>query len=220
MVTADTESFLSFLQVMPGMAATVTRNPVSWSESWGSCFPGPTLFPPENRAADGRLQPLKGDPHQSLVPREVAPREAPPPPGLSGPRGGRGCASCTATFPAVHRVHPDRQQAALAWGSRAFEQAQLGGLTRVSPQPRPGMSAETGTIAGVASALAMALIGAVSSYISYQQKKFCFSIQRKWLCPAAPCGCALPFLSVTPWGQTQARRKREPARKGGLGWTQ
>ncbi|KAB0343708.1 hypothetical protein FD754_020634 [Muntiacus muntjak] len=41
-----------------------------------------------------------------------------------------------------------------------------------------GMSAETGTIAGVASALAMALIGAVSSYISYQQKKFCFSIQR------------------------------------------
>lgn len=43
----------------------------------------------------------------------------------------------------------------------------------------PGVSAEAGTIAGVASALAMALIGAVSSYISYQQKKFCFSIQRK-----------------------------------------
>lgn len=42
-----------------------------------------------------------------------------------------------------------------------------------------GMSAEAGTIAGVASALAMALIGAVSSYISYQQKKFCFSIQRE-----------------------------------------
>ncbi|XP_030066485.1 CD99 antigen-like protein 2 isoform X2 [Microcaecilia unicolor] len=38
--------------------------------------------------------------------------------------------------------------------------------------------AETGTIAGIASALAMALIGAVSSYISYQQKKFCFSIQQ------------------------------------------
>lgn len=38
--------------------------------------------------------------------------------------------------------------------------------------------AETGTIAGVVSALAMALIGAVSSYISYQQKKFCFSIQQ------------------------------------------
>ncbi|XP_067160301.1 CD99 antigen-like protein 2 [Apteryx mantelli] len=41
-----------------------------------------------------------------------------------------------------------------------------------------GSVAETGTIAGVASALAMALIGAVSSYISYQQKKFCFSIQQ------------------------------------------
>ncbi|KAM6057389.1 CD99 antigen-like protein 2 [Theristicus caerulescens] len=41
-----------------------------------------------------------------------------------------------------------------------------------------GGVAETGTIAGVASALAMALIGAVSSYISYQQKKFCFSIQQ------------------------------------------
>ncbi|KAG8448147.1 hypothetical protein GDO86_015296 [Hymenochirus boettgeri] len=40
-----------------------------------------------------------------------------------------------------------------------------------------GNQAETGTIAGIASALAMALIGAVSSYISYQQKKFCFSIQ-------------------------------------------
>ncbi|XP_032928118.1 CD99 antigen-like protein 2 isoform X1 [Catharus ustulatus] len=38
--------------------------------------------------------------------------------------------------------------------------------------------AETGTIAGIASGLVMALIGAVSSYISYQQKKFCFSIQQ------------------------------------------
>ncbi|NWY75280.1 C99L2 protein, partial [Erithacus rubecula] len=49
--------------------------------------------------------------------------------------------------------------------------------------PMPKLSlcptvAETGTIAGIASGLAMALIGAVSSYISYQQKKFCFSIQR------------------------------------------
>lgn len=43
------------------------------------------------------------------------------------------------------------------------------------------MSLGTGTIAGVASALAMALIGAVTSYISYQQKKFCFFIQRKWI---------------------------------------
>ncbi|XP_017593024.1 PREDICTED: CD99 antigen-like protein 2 [Corvus brachyrhynchos] len=41
-----------------------------------------------------------------------------------------------------------------------------------------GTGIETGTIAGIASGLAMALIGAVSSYISYQQKKFCFSIQQ------------------------------------------
>ncbi|KFP87593.1 CD99 antigen-like 2, partial [Apaloderma vittatum] len=41
-----------------------------------------------------------------------------------------------------------------------------------------GTVAETGTIAGIASGLAMALIGAVTSYISYQQKKFCFSIQQ------------------------------------------
>ncbi|NWZ40067.1 C99L2 protein, partial [Brachypodius atriceps] len=52
-----------------------------------------------------------------------------------------------------------------------------------SPDKKKALSlcptvAETGTIAGIASGLAMALIGAVSSYISYQQKKFCFSIQR------------------------------------------
>ncbi|XP_016421543.1 CD99 antigen-like protein 2 isoform X4 [Sinocyclocheilus rhinocerous] len=38
--------------------------------------------------------------------------------------------------------------------------------------------AETGTIAGIVSAVAMALVGAVSSYISYQKKKLCFSIQQ------------------------------------------
>ncbi|MEE6496835.1 hypothetical protein FKM82_002499 [Ascaphus truei] len=38
-------------------------------------------------------------------------------------------------------------------------------------------TAETGTIAGIASALGVALLGAVTSYISYQKKKFCFSIQ-------------------------------------------
>lgn len=38
--------------------------------------------------------------------------------------------------------------------------------------------AETGTIAGIVSAVAMALVGAVGSYISYQKKKFCFSIQQ------------------------------------------
>ncbi|XP_008586737.1 PREDICTED: CD99 antigen-like protein 2 [Galeopterus variegatus] len=46
-----------------------------------------------------------------------------------------------------------------------------------SDDTESGATVETGTIAGVASALAMALIGAVSSYISYQQRKFCFSIQ-------------------------------------------
>ncbi|XP_041496928.1 CD99 antigen-like protein 2 isoform X1 [Microtus oregoni] len=52
-----------------------------------------------------------------------------------------------------------------------------GGGYGSTDDPGSGMSTETGSIAGVASALAMALIGAVSSYISYQQKKFCFSIQ-------------------------------------------
>ncbi|XP_006900027.1 PREDICTED: CD99 antigen-like protein 2 [Elephantulus edwardii] len=53
-----------------------------------------------------------------------------------------------------------------------------GGGYSSDDDPGSGMSAETGTVAGVASALAMALIGAVSSYISYQQKKLCFSIQQ------------------------------------------
>ncbi|XP_024143932.1 CD99 antigen-like protein 2 [Oryzias melastigma] len=39
-------------------------------------------------------------------------------------------------------------------------------------------TAEVGTIAGIVSAVAMALVGAVTSYISYQKKKFCFSIQQ------------------------------------------
>ncbi|XP_031440659.1 CD99 antigen-like protein 2 isoform X2 [Clupea harengus] len=41
-----------------------------------------------------------------------------------------------------------------------------------------GTMAETGTIAGIVSAVAMALLGAVTSYISYQKKKLCFSIQQ------------------------------------------
>ncbi|XP_030579107.1 CD99 antigen-like protein 2 [Archocentrus centrarchus] len=39
-------------------------------------------------------------------------------------------------------------------------------------------TAEVGTIAGIASAVAMALVGAISSYISYQKKKLCFGIQQ------------------------------------------
>lgn len=46
----------------------------------------------------------------------------------------------------------------------------------------PENTAEVGTIAGFASVVAMALVGAVSSYISYQKKKLCFSIQRKLHC--------------------------------------
>lgn len=52
------------------------------------------------------------------------------------------------------------------------------GRSTSEDSPESGFPAETGTIAGVASALAMALVGAISSYISYQQKKFCFSIQQ------------------------------------------
>ncbi|NXJ38407.1 C99L2 protein, partial [Ciconia maguari] len=58
----------------------------------------------------------------------------------------------------------------------AFSDDDLAGI--VDGGYSPDKNKETGTIAGIASALAMALIGAVSSYISYQQKKFCFSIQR------------------------------------------
>ncbi|KAG7495981.1 hypothetical protein JOB18_009651 [Solea senegalensis] len=39
-------------------------------------------------------------------------------------------------------------------------------------------TAEVGTIAGIASAVVMALMGAITSYISYQKKKLCFSIQQ------------------------------------------
>ncbi|CAL8292841.1 unnamed protein product [Boreogadus saida] len=41
-----------------------------------------------------------------------------------------------------------------------------------------GSGAEVGTIGGIVSAVAMALVGAVTSYISYQKKKLCFRIQQ------------------------------------------
>uniref|UniRef100_A0A8D2L2U4 CD99 antigen-like protein 2 n=1 Tax=Varanus komodoensis TaxID=61221 RepID=A0A8D2L2U4_VARKO len=53
-----------------------------------------------------------------------------------------------------------------------------GGISAPAFWAFAGALVETGTIAGIVSGLAMALIGAVSSYISYQQKKFCFSIQQ------------------------------------------
>ncbi|XP_027893561.1 CD99 antigen-like protein 2 isoform X1 [Xiphophorus couchianus] len=40
------------------------------------------------------------------------------------------------------------------------------------------VTAEVGTIAGIVSAVGMALVGAITSYISYQKKKLCFSIQQ------------------------------------------
>ncbi|NXP15299.1 C99L2 protein, partial [Thinocorus orbignyianus] len=61
----------------------------------------------------------------------------------------------------------------------AFSDDDLASIVDGGYSPDKKKVAETGTIAGIASGLAMALIGAVSSYISYQQKKFCFSIQRK-----------------------------------------
>ncbi|XP_065266983.1 CD99 antigen-like protein 2 [Emys orbicularis] len=73
-------------------------------------------------------------------------------------------------------------------GKQAFSDDDLAGVLddgKYHPDKKKGGSdydagtvAETGTIAGIASALVVALIGAVSSYISYQQKKFCFSIQQ------------------------------------------
>ncbi|KAM4565335.1 CD99 antigen-like protein 2 isoform 5-T5 [Fundulus diaphanus] len=39
-------------------------------------------------------------------------------------------------------------------------------------------TAEVGTIAGIISAVGVALVGAISSYISYQKKKLCFGIQQ------------------------------------------
>ncbi|XP_029463583.1 CD99 antigen-like protein 2 isoform X2 [Rhinatrema bivittatum] len=63
-------------------------------------------------------------------------------------------------------------------GSYHPDKKRGGGRGGGSSDSDTGSLAETGTIAGIASALAMALIGAVSSYISYQQKKFCFSIQQ------------------------------------------
>uniref|UniRef100_A0A096M0R9 CD99 antigen-like protein 2 n=1 Tax=Poecilia formosa TaxID=48698 RepID=A0A096M0R9_POEFO len=40
------------------------------------------------------------------------------------------------------------------------------------------VTAEAGTIAGIVSAVGMALVGAITSYISYQKKKLCFSLQQ------------------------------------------
>uniref|UniRef100_A0A8C9SWF7 CD99 molecule-like 2 n=1 Tax=Scleropages formosus TaxID=113540 RepID=A0A8C9SWF7_SCLFO len=53
------------------------------------------------------------------------------------------------------------------------------GSSSVPGVSRAGTVPETATIAGIASAVAMAFVGAVTSYISYQKKKLCFSMQRE-----------------------------------------
>ncbi|XP_029502928.2 CD99 antigen-like protein 2 isoform X4 [Oncorhynchus nerka] len=47
-----------------------------------------------------------------------------------------------------------------------------------NPDKGKDTMAETGTIAGIISAIGLALVGAVTSYVSYQKKKLCFSIQQ------------------------------------------
>ncbi|KAM8799948.1 CD99 antigen-like protein 2 [Eudromia elegans] len=69
-----------------------------------------------------------------------------------------------------------------------------------------GSVAETGTIAGIASALAMALVGAVSSYISYQQKKFCFSIQQGLNAEYVKGENMEAVVSEEPQGESSASR--------------
>ncbi|XP_077084425.1 CD99 antigen-like protein 2 isoform X3 [Siphateles boraxobius] len=56
--------------------------------------------------------------------------------------------------------------------------ASIGGDVDPADENNYDTMAETGTIAGIVSAVGMALVGAVSGYISYQKKKFCFSIQQ------------------------------------------
>uniref|UniRef100_A0A8C5WCH3 CD99 antigen-like protein 2 n=1 Tax=Leptobrachium leishanense TaxID=445787 RepID=A0A8C5WCH3_9ANUR len=67
---------------------------------------------------------------------------------------------------------PDKKKGGGGGGGSA------GGHSADGDNSDTGGSAEPVTIAGVASGLAMALLGAVVSYISYQKKKFCFSIQQ------------------------------------------
>ncbi|KAM6945350.1 CD99 molecule [Aplochiton taeniatus] len=45
------------------------------------------------------------------------------------------------------------------------------------PADEPQAEAGSGQIAGIASAVGMALLGAASSYFAYQKKKLCFKIQ-------------------------------------------
>ncbi|CAH2315058.1 Hypothetical predicted protein [Pelobates cultripes] len=81
-----------------------------------------------------------------------------------------------------------------------------------------GGSAEPVTIAGVASGLAMALLGAVVSYISYQQKKFCFSIQESLNAEyvkgeqAEGVVCEEPLVKYSVEEQTAAPPTQDPSK--------
>lgn len=51
--------------------------------------------------------------------------------------------------------------------------------------------ADAGTVAGIASAIGVALLGAASSYFAYQKKKLCFKIQ------GGRCAFLFLFLTIT-----------------------
>ncbi|XP_075896608.1 CD99 antigen-like protein 2 [Nelusetta ayraudi] len=70
-------------------------------------------------------------------------------------------------------------------------------------------TAEVGTIAGIVSAVAMALVGAVSSYISYQKKKLCFSMQQSL--NADMVKAENPEVVVTTEPQVQETLLEKPA---------
>uniref|UniRef100_A0A8C0I7X5 CD99 antigen-like protein 2 n=1 Tax=Bubo bubo TaxID=30461 RepID=A0A8C0I7X5_BUBBB len=107
--------------------------------------------------------------HARPQPRGATGAVLPPLPCMPAPPGLPGVASrgCRATDGLVSLA-----------GAGGSTDSDYGGGRYHRDQGVSSRVAETGTIAGIASALAMALIGAVSSYISYQQKKFCFSIQQ------------------------------------------
>uniref|UniRef100_A0A8D0H813 CD99 antigen-like protein 2 n=1 Tax=Sphenodon punctatus TaxID=8508 RepID=A0A8D0H813_SPHPU len=96
--------------------------------------------------------------------------------GLVMSRSSRSHPWCT-TPASSHSFSAQAGHSVLGEAGQEIPQGRGGGFSLSGFVPS-GTVAETGTIAGIASALAMALIGAVSSYISYQQKKFCFSIQQ------------------------------------------
>ncbi|KAL4631404.1 CD99 antigen-like protein 2 [Arapaima gigas] len=63
-------------------------------------------------------------------------------------------------------------------GGRQLTDNDLSDIAGHTPDKGKDTVSETATIAGIVSAVTMALVGAVSSYISYQKKKLCFSIQQ------------------------------------------